>query len=163
MFKAVIIIYYIFIFYMIAGISTTDILRLLSGSKHKILTLDCFCDNCGYRIPLKNQFPIFSYIANKGKCKNCNCDISELQFFQEVFLFISFMLINIITNFSLVSIILNLGLYEVYKIIIIVLKGKRIDDFVKHFFISLIFNMVLFLSVYICVLTINYFYLFIVQ
>lgn len=148
---------------MISGISTTDILRLLNGSKHKILTLDCFCDNCGYRIPLKNQFPIFSYILNKGKCKNCNSDISKLQFLQEVFLFVSFMIINISTNFSLMSILINFGLYETYKFIIIFLKGKRLDNFIKHFIISFIFNIVLFLSVYLCVFAISFFNLLIAQ
>ena len=34
------------------------------------------CQNCGYRLKVKDLVPVFSYIFLKGKCRNCGEKIS---------------------------------------------------------------------------------------
>jgi prepilin signal peptidase PulO-like enzyme (type II secretory pathway) len=148
MLDLVTIIYCTLVSYVIAGLSTSDITRLLKGAKHDILESNCYCMNCGYVIPLNNQFPIFSYLFNKGKCRNCHKEITKIQFVQEFFLFTSFTIINVLTRFEPKSVIINFLIYEVFKFIVITLRGRRENQFLKQLIISIVINILMFTLVY---------------
>lgn len=145
MIKIIIITYFIFISYLIAGLSTTDIRRLLKGAKYEINMSNCYCENCGHIIPLTNQLPIFSHILNKGKCKYCGNKISPLQFFQEIFIFVCALGISARFNFGMLALIGVLIFYEVFKVIMITVLGHRKDKFKSQFMISLLINICIFL------------------
>lgn len=152
-FDYILLIYYILVFYIISGLSTTDILRLLKGSERDIFSKGCYCDHCHYKIKLLDQAPIISYIINHGECKNCHAKIPKFQLFQEIFLFCIFILSGILTGFKAVSIIINFLFYQLYKIIMIILKKRREENFTKQFLLSLLFNLLIFGIIFLFIFT----------
>ena len=135
----------LFAFYILGAYATTDITRLLKGSQTPINASDCYCPICGYKIPLSNQFPIISYIKNKGKCSHCHSLIPFSDIFLEIFIFTGCSFISIITSFSWTSYFLCLTFFEVTKAIYILQKGPREDKFLYHLFRSFCNNLLFFL------------------
>ena len=146
-FNIIIIVDYTLVFIVICGLSTTDVQRLLKGSTTNIVSKNCCCDSCGYVIPLKDQIPVVSYLLSKGRCRNCGAPIPKGQTCQEAFLFVSFMLIGILTGFKTVSVIIDFVYYELYKLIVIIVKNRRRDDFSRQLLLSLLLNLVIFSAI----------------
>lgn len=140
------VLYYIGVSYLVAGLSTTDIIRLTAGQRRSVLTHDCYCENCGCNIPISNQLPIISHLANKGRCKNCNAKIPILQFVQECFLFLGMLLIGVLLRFQSEAFLFSVLYYEMFKIGVLIYKGIRNDQFVKQLMQSLLINAMLFSS-----------------
>lgn len=130
--------------YLIAGLSTTDVLRLTKDQRRSVLTHDSYCDNCGYNIPLSNQLPIVSHLINKGRCKNCNAPIPIIQFTMECVLFASLLLIGILTGFQESAFVIGLLFYELLKIVVILYRGRRKQGFLVQLSHSLLMNLVMF-------------------
>ena len=131
-------------FYFIGAYATTDISRLLRGSERSVLTRDCFCPACGYTIPLKEQIPIFSYLKNRGRCRNCKAAIPFLDIFPECFLFPALSLIAILWSFSWKAYFASVLLYEGLKLFFILYRGPRKRNFFKSLMFSLFQNLLIF-------------------
>lgn len=130
--------------YLIAGLSTTDVLRLTSNQSLPIFTHDSYCSNCGYIIPLVNQLPIISHLLNKGRCRNCNARIPVIQLIMECVLFVALLLIGILTRFQKSAFVCGFLFYEIFKFIVIMCKGKRNQGFYLQLFISIVLNVIFF-------------------
>ena len=140
----------IFSYYIIAAYATTDILRLLKGSTLPVLSSNCYCPICHQKIKLIDQIPIFSYFRNHGRCRNCKSKISSSELFLEFFLFLTFSLITIFTHFHLISLFICIGLYEITKIIFILLYKPREQTFFFNLVCSLLSNFLLFSLLALC-------------
>ena len=132
------------IFYNIGGLATTNILRLTKGNKLTIHSSKCVCDNCDAKIPPFLQLPIISYIMCKGKCRNCGCRIPIYPLFLEIVIFLGMSIVSLFFSFSLVGIVFSFMFYEIVRIIVIILRGKRENQFLKQYFIA-VFSMIPFL------------------
>ena len=69
-----------------------------------------FCFLCKYKIPFYRNIPLFSYLIQRGKCSNCNENISYQYIVIEfligiLWLYSSFVFNNfyVIINFSMIS------------------------------------------------------------
>lgn len=131
-------------FLVFGAYATTDILRLLSGSSTPVNAAGCYCPICKNKIALSSQIPVFSYIKNKGACKNCHAPIPFSDLFLEVFISLGFSVITMICRFSWTGFFLCICLYEGTKIFYIIRKGTRQQDFWRNFSQSLLNNLVLF-------------------
>ena len=58
------------VYYHIAGLATTNILRLTKGNHLSVLSSQCVCDHCGAKIPPHLQLPILSFIVNISLAEN---------------------------------------------------------------------------------------------
>ena len=50
-----------------------------------VIKKNSFCPSCKYKIPFYQNIPIFTYLFNFGKCKNCKDKISISYFIVELF------------------------------------------------------------------------------
>lgn len=130
-----------YIYFVIGGLATTNILRLTANNTLTVLFSKCYCDNCGYKIPPHLQLPIISYIVCKGKCKNCGIKIPIFPLILEISLFGGMSLITALLKFSMVGVSLSYLFYEAVRILIIILKGKRENQFAKQYCIA-VFSMI---------------------
>lgn len=137
-------VYYCAFSYLVAGLSTTDVLRLTKDQRRSVITYDSYCENCGYDIPLSNQFPIVSHLLNKGRCKNCNAQIPIVQFILECVLFASLLFIGILFEFQEAAFVFGFWLYELLKMVVILYKGRRKQGFIVQLSHSLLMNLVMF-------------------
>lgn len=137
----------VFAFYILSAYATTDILRLLKGSRTPVYAPNCYCDNCGKQIRLIDQIPIIAYLANRGKCHHCKCKIPPYDFLFEVFFLITLTVTNIFLHFGLIGFIATVAEYELTKLVFILIKGKREESFGKNLLISLFTNVFVFLLV----------------
>lgn len=137
-------IYHCFFSYLISGLSTTGIMRLTVNQNKTILTSDSYCENCGYIIPLLNQFPIFSYLFNKGRCKNCGASIPVIQFILECTVFVSQLIIGFIFEFEKKSFVFCFIFYELLKVVIVIIRGRRKHDFILQLIFSFFYDLVIF-------------------
>lgn len=138
------IVYFTAFSYLVAGLSTTDIVRLTAGQKRSVLTHDCYCENCGCMIPLSNQLPIISHLMNRGHCRNCDAKIPILQFILECALFAGMLLIGILFRFKSTAFLLSILYYELFKIGVLLYKSVRRERFMKQLTLSLLINLVMF-------------------
>lgn len=132
-------------FYILGGYSTTDILRLLSGSTLSINYPYCCCPVCNAKIKLTAQLPVFAYLKNKGQCYNCKSKIPISELLMELLVCIPMCLIATIFHFSWCSYWLCVLYYELFKCGLLIYKGKRETDFFKNLIFSLANNLILFL------------------
>ncbi len=131
-------------FYFIGAYATTDILRLLKGNGQNVNKGGCVCSNCGYRIRLWDQIPIFSYLAHLGKCKNCKNPIPPENFYLEVAMFGYMTFISFLNNFGFWAYISCIVFYEGVKLCMILYKGGKEEDFKKNLESSIRMNILIF-------------------
>ncbi len=126
------------IYFHIGGLATTNILRLTKGNKATILCSKCICDNCGEKIPALLQLPIISYIICKGKCKSCGTKIPVYPLILEVLVIGGMYLITTLLSYSYLAILLSFIYYELTRIVVIMILGKREEAFAKQYFIAVV-------------------------
>lgn len=134
-------------FYILGGYSTTDISRLLSGSTLPINNPYCYCPLCNTRIKLRDQLPVIAYLKNKGQCANCKSKIPPSELLLELLIFIPMCLLTTILHFSWLSYWLSIVYYELFKLTLIISRGKRENFFFKNLVQSLLNNLILFLII----------------
>ena len=127
-----------FSYFIIGGLATTNILRLLKGSSLPVLSSKCNCATCGMRINAFYQLPIISYIACKGHCKKCGVKLPFDALFLEILIFVGMSLVSIIGKFSMLSVLGSFLYYEIIRLIFIFKYGPREKDFFKQYFFALI-------------------------
>ncbi len=142
------ILFIVLISYVIGGYSTADILRLINGVCPNQLDNICICPSCGKQIPGENQIPIYSYIKNKGKCKNCDMPIPKISFILEIVIPFSIIIIAAINNFAASTFVFAFIFYQMLKAIIIIIFKKQNNSFCKRFIISLGYNSIIFISLF---------------
>lgn len=135
----------LFAFYILGAYATTDILRLLKGSTTPVNAKDCYCPVCGCRILIWDQVPIFAYLKNKGKCRNCHSQIPFSDLFFEIFIFLGCSILTIACGFSWSGLGLSIAFYEGTKLYYLIRKGARENRFLPNLVRSLFNNVVWFL------------------
>lgn len=138
--RSVQILLYFFIWYNWGGYSTTDILRLLKGSTTDILDDSCYCSNCGYKIPIKQQFPIITFYRTNGRCSSCHEKIPKISAILEIGILFMGMLIGRIFGFYIKAFLIGLIFYELIKLIVILIYGRRKEKFLYNLMASIVAN-----------------------
>lgn len=136
-----IIIFYIAFFlitFHISGLATTNILRLTRGNTRPVLDSKCSCDKCGHSIPPLLQLPIVSYIACKGKCRNCKTQIAVFPLVLELMILIGMFLLQSLFGFSLLGVTLSFVYYELVRVAVILKEGKRETAFAKQYVVAVL-------------------------
>lgn len=136
--KFVFFIAFFLICFHISGLATTNILRLTRGNTRTVLDSKCTCDHCGHSIPPILQLPIVSYIACKGKCKNCKTQIPAFPLVLELFVLCGMFLLLCIFGFSLLGVTLSFAYYELVRVAVILKEGKREAAFVKQYIVAVL-------------------------
>ncbi len=131
----------------ISALATTDIMRLLSNSTIGVFDSKCYCSACGSKVSLIHQFPIVSYIVNKGKCHYCKAPIDPMNFYLEVISYILYIVLLLIFDFKPIGVLVSFVLYETAKVIVICVKGRKQKNFYREYILSLFTNAFIFLSV----------------
>lgn len=126
------------IYFHIGGLATTNIIRLTKGNSSPILASKCVCDNCGSKIPPLLQLPVISYIACKGKCKNCGIKIPIYPLVLEVATMIGMFFVSVLFNLSIIGITVSFLYYELLRILVICIKGKRESNFLKNYLVAVL-------------------------
>ena len=129
-------------FFVVGAYATTDILRLLKGNPVSVGKSDCFCENCGCKLTLRQQIPIFSYLLSGGKCKECGHPISPGNFILELLFTSVFTAAAIISRFRPAVWPLCIIFYEAVKVCCIIIYGKRGRELAKGLIYSLLGNIV---------------------
>ena len=135
----------LFAYYILGAYATTDILRLLKGNTTSVNAKDCYCPICGYKIPLSDQIPVFSYLKSKGKCQNCHSQIPFSDLFLEIFIFLGCSILTVSRGYSLIVFGLSIAFYEGTKLLYLIRKGVREDHFLSNLLKSLCNNLAWFL------------------
>ena len=130
----------ILVYYILGAYATTDMLRLLKGSKLSINATDCYCPICGHKISLYHQIPIVSYFINRRSCPYCKSHIPISEIFLETFILIVSTLVCIVFDFRFIAFFINLSIYEGTKVFLILKKGKREENFVRNLLCSVLNN-----------------------
>ena len=78
----------------------------------------------------------------------CGSKIPLLPTIQEGIIIAEAVVCGIITGFASYAVIINFGLYELFKIVMIVFNGRRSTEFAKSFIISVGLNICLFGLIY---------------
>ena len=125
-----------FYFYQISGLATTNILRLTAWGTLPVLSSECRCDNCGTRITPLMQMPIFSYLYSRGRCRSCGIRLPLFQLFLELTVFLGMSLISTLFRYSYAGTAWAFLYYEVIRLLVIAIKGKRKQDFFRQFAIA---------------------------
>ena len=136
--KVIIIISFYLIYYHISGLATTNIIRLTKGNHTPVLSSKCYCDNCGSKIPPLLQLPIISYLICKGKCRNCGVKIPAYPLILEFVVLIGMSTITSSYDFTFIGITCSYLFYEIVRVILIFIKGKRENQFLKQYFIAVL-------------------------
>lgn len=134
-------------FYHISGLATTNILRLTKGNTLSILSPKCECDNCGSKINPFLQLPIISYIICKGKCRNCGVIIPKFALGLEIIVLFTMCAVSALFNFSMLGVAVCFVAYELIRIIVIALKGKRSENFAKQYAVAVLMSAVHFVLI----------------
>lgn len=134
----VVIISLFFVYFHISGLATTNILRLTLGCSTPIMESKCYCDSCHATIPPLLQLPIISYIACKGKCRNCGSRIPVFPLFLELTVLSGMFVITVLLRCTFTAVSLSFLFYELVRIVTVVLLGKRSEQFAKQYLIALL-------------------------
>lgn len=126
-----------FISFVIGGYSTTNITRLLKGNKVNVSDGKCYCSNCNLEIPLYNQIPIISYFLSRKKCKKCGVKIPLQSIFLEVTVPVLIITIAFIIKYENHLFVVVFMIYEIFKLGLVIIFGKREDSFLKEYLISI--------------------------
>ena len=153
--KTIVEILLILAFFVIGAYATTDVSRLLKGASLSISNPSCFCPYCGSQIPLHSQVPIISYILGKGKCRTCHHKIPLIDILPEILLPIGCILLSYLFKFSLAAFLACILLFEGYKTAMLLYYGPRENKFLQNLFVSVLFNVLVFLLMGFLFLLIN--------
>ncbi len=134
-------------YYVIGGMATTNILRLLKGSYLSVEARNCYCDNCNLKISLIDQTPIISYFFCKGKCRHCGVKIPRMGLILEIIVFSGMSLLSALFGFSLLGVLMSFIYFELIKLVYIFRYGRREKNFLKQYILSILINVPLFLLV----------------
>ena len=134
--QGIIILGFFFIYFNISGLSTTNILRLTSGNDLPVLASKCVCGNCGAPITPFYQLPIISYILCTGRCRNCKVKIPVDALVLEFTVLIGMFLISALSSFSFYGVTFSFIFYEVVRIVMVAVNGRRNRKFAKQYFIA---------------------------
>ncbi len=129
---------------VLGAYATTDITRLLKGSDIPILASGCYCRSCGHKLRPMDQIPMISFLKNKGTCPYCSAEIPISEFIFECAFLVIPTCIAFILDFSFTCFPVNLLLYEIVKVIMITLCGKRTDKFASNLIKSILLNSLIF-------------------
>lgn len=132
----VVIISLFFVYFHISGLATTNILRLTAGCTTPILDSKCYCDSCHATIPAHLQLPIVSYIFCKGKCKSCGVQIPIFPLLLELTVLIGMFSITVFLGCTFFAVSSSFLFYELVRVAIIIIKGKRSSRFGKQYIIA---------------------------
>lgn len=127
-----------YMYYHIGGLATTNILRLTAGNRLPVLSSTCVCDSCGSPIKVLDQFPVFSYLFCKGKCRNCGVKIPLFPLMLELAVMLGMMAITALFHMSYLGVILSFAYYEAVRLVVLALKGRREEQFTKQYIISVL-------------------------
>lgn len=122
----------------VSGLATTNILRLTRGNTRPVLDSRCCCDKCGRSIPPILQLPIVSYIACKGKCRNCKTQIPVFPLVLELVVLCGMFLLQSVFAFSLLGVTLSFVYYELVRVAVILKEGKRETAFAKQYVVAVL-------------------------
>ena len=141
----------VFIYYVLGGLATTNIMRLFAGETMKINYPHCECGSCGKRIPVKNQIPIVSMLTSGGKCRFCGSVIPKTTLYLEIGIFFFMTALTAVFAFRPLGVILSFAEYEGIRWTLLMRHGRRKDDFWREYAkallnIILIFLVALFMS-----------------
>ncbi len=136
--KSIILFAILFLYYHLAGMATTNILRLTAGNTLTIHAVSCHCDNCGMKLPLYLQFPIFSYLFTKGRCSGCGVRIPPVSLVLEITLFFGMSAISALFRFSALGIALSFLFYEIVRVITIAVVGRREKNFWGQYVVAVL-------------------------
>lgn len=131
----------LFLFFTVSGLATTNILRLTSLGTQPVLAPHCLCDNCGAKITPLMQTPIVSYMVCRGRCLNCGMKLPLGQLVLELVLFLGMSLITASFCFTITGVNWAFIFYEVVRIAVILMQGRRKIDFVRQYIIAVL-NMI---------------------
>ena len=129
---------FIYIFFNVSGLATTNILRLTAGNTQTILAPKCFCDNCGAEITPFLQLPIISFIICKGKCRNCKIKLPLFALILEAVMLMGMFTITAVFSFSYIGVVFSYLYYEIVRVIVILKCGRRSEGFVKQYIIAVL-------------------------
>ena len=127
-----------FYYYHIGGLATTNILRLTAGATLPVLSSQCRCDNCGMKITVLLQMPMISYLACRGRCRSCGMKLPQDQLLLELSIFLGMSLITSIIGFTFSSVTMSFLYYELIRILVIAVNGKRETGFSKQYLIAVL-------------------------
>jgi len=136
--KAILIAAMSLIYYNISGLATTNILRLTAGNTLPVLSSKCVCDACGSKISAVDQLPIISYLICRGKCRNCGAAIPLFPLILEIAVTVGMIAITGLFRMSCLGILFSFLYYEAVRVTVIFLKGRRAEQFVKQYIISVL-------------------------
>ena len=134
--KIIVILALFYMYYHLGGLATTNILRLTSGNTLPVLSSKCVCDACGARIGVLDQFPIVSFFLCRGKCRNCNTKIPVFPLVLEITVIIGMVAITSAFRMSYMGVLCSFLYYEVVRIVVIMIKGRREEQFIKQYIIA---------------------------
>lgn len=134
-------------YYHICGLATTNILRLTKGNTVTILNSKCSCSSCNANINPFMQLPIISYVIAKGKCLKCGSKIPLDGLILEIGILFGMCFCSVLFSFSPLSVLFSFLLYEIVRIIVIVIKGKRETEFGKQYAIAVAMMVIMFVLV----------------
>lgn len=126
------------IYFNISGLSTTNILRLTSENRLPILASKCKCDNCGAPITPFFQLPIISYVMCRGKCRTCKMKLPMDALFLEVAILVGMFALTAVLSFSVLGVTCSFIFYEIVRVMLVVKKGKRQEEFIKQYIIAVL-------------------------
>ena len=136
--KLIMIAVFFVMYFNVSGLATTNIIRLTKGNTLPILSPKCRCDHCGEKIPVFLQLPIISYVVCKGKCRFCGTDIPIYPLILEISTLLGMLVISAVFKFSLIGISCSFIYYEILRIVMILILGKRDEDFLKQYVIAVL-------------------------
>jgi len=128
----------VLIYYNVAGLATTNMLRLTTGNSLSVLSSRCVCDNCGAAITPVFQLPVISYLLCRGRCRSCNIPLPVDVLFLELAVWIGMLLITVWASFAPAGVLLAFLYYELLRMAVIFKKGKRNNGFSKQYIIALL-------------------------
>ena len=132
----IIIVIFFVLYFNICGLATTNIIRLTSGNELSVLSSTCACENCGAKITPFYQLPIISYILCKGVCRNCKTKIPIDALVLEIAIWIGMTMVSSLSSFSTLGVTLSFVYYELVRIVMVIIKGRRSNGFGKQYVIS---------------------------
>ncbi len=126
------------VFYHIGGLATTNILRLTTENTVAVLAKNCACGNCGSKIPAYLQLPIISFLLCKGRCQNCGAAIPIYPLILEALVTLGMFVISLLFRLSVFGITLSFLYYEIVRIIVIIIRGKRELHYTKNYITAVV-------------------------
>ena len=123
-------------YYHLGGMATTNMLRLCKGNELSVLP------ECNASIPWYLQLPVISYIVCKGRCRNCGSSIPKDALVLEITVITVMTVLSFLFDFSPTGVVASFVAYGLIKIICIIINGKRENNFIKEYILSVLQNVI---------------------